>query len=63
MIKNTSSSHDCGAGIVDLDNNGRRLQFTVKADGNNWLVHSIAGDLVLEQQARFPDTGLIILAA
>jgi biotin carboxyl carrier protein len=34
------------------------LQFTVKADGNNWLVHSIAGDLVLEQQARFPDTSL-----
>ena len=51
-------AYDCGAGIVDLDNNGRRLQFTVKADGNNWLVHSIAGDLVLEQQARFPDTGL-----
>ena len=51
-------AYDCGAGIVDLDNNGRRLQFTVKADGNNWLVHSIAGDLVLEQQARFPDTSL-----
>ena len=51
-------AYDCGAGIVDLDNNGRRLQFTVKGDGNNWLVHSIAGDLVLEQQARFPDTGL-----
>ena len=51
-------AYDCGTGIVDLDNNGRRLQFTVKADGNNWLVHSIAGDLVLEQQARFPDTGL-----
>ena len=51
-------AYDCGAGIVDLDNNGRRLQFTVKADGNNWLVHSIAGDLVLKQQARFPDTSL-----
>ena len=51
-------AYDCGTGIVDLDNNGRRLQFTVKADGNNWLVHSIAGDLVLEQQARFPDTSL-----
>ena len=51
-------AYNCGAGIVDLDNNGRRLQFTVKADGNPWLVHSIAGDLVLEQQARFPDTSL-----
>ena len=51
-------AYDCGTGTVDLDNNGRRLQFTVKANGNDWLIHSAAGDLVLEQQARFPDTSL-----
>jgi propionyl-CoA carboxylase alpha chain len=51
-------AYDCGAGTVDLDNNGRRLQFTVKANGNDWLIHSAAGDLVLEQQARFPDRSL-----
>jgi propionyl-CoA carboxylase alpha chain len=51
-------AYDCGAGAVDLDNNGRRLQFTVKANGNDWLIHSAAGDLVLEQQARFPDRSL-----
>ena len=51
-------AYDCGTGTVDLDNNGRRLQFTVKANGNDWLIHSATGDLVLEQQARFPDTSL-----
>ena len=51
-------AYECGSGTVDLDDNGRRLQFTVQAHGNDWLVHSNAGDLVLQQQPRFPDTSL-----
>ena len=51
-------AYDCGNGTVDLDDNGRRLQFTVQAHGSDWLVHSAAGDLVLKEQARFPDSSL-----
>ena len=51
-------AYECGSGTVDLDDNGRRLQFTVQAHGNDWLVHSNAGDLVLQQKPRFPDTSL-----
>lgn len=51
-------AYDCGNGTVDLDDNGRRLQFTVQALGSDWLVHSAAGDLVLKEQARFPDSSL-----
>ena len=51
-------AYECGSGAVDLDDNGHRLQFTVQAHGNDWLVHSAAGDLVLQQQPRFPDTSL-----
>ena len=51
-------AYDCGNGTVDLDDNGRRLQFTVQAHGSDWLVHSAAGDLVLKEQARFPDSRL-----
>ena len=51
-------AYECGDGTVDIDDNGRRLQFTVQAHGDDWLVHSAAGDLVLEEQPRFPDSSL-----
>jgi propionyl-CoA carboxylase alpha chain len=51
-------AYECGAGSVDIDDNGRRLQFTVQAHGNDWLVHGAAGDLVLQEQPRFPDSSL-----
>ena len=51
-------AYECGDGTVDMDDNGRRLQFTVQAHGDDWLVHSAAGDLVLEEQPRFPDSSL-----
>lgn len=50
--------YQAGAGAVDLDDNGRRLQFTVQSHGTDWLVHSAFGDLVLTQQPRFPDASL-----
>ena len=51
-------TYECGAGTVDMDDSGRRLKFTVQAHGNDWLVHSPAGDLVLQEQPRFPDSSL-----
>jgi propionyl-CoA carboxylase alpha chain len=51
-------AYECGDGAVDLDDNGRRLQFSVQSHGDDWLVHSASGDLVLQQQPRFPDTSL-----
>jgi propionyl-CoA carboxylase alpha chain len=52
------SPYECGSGVVDLDDNGRRLQFSMQRHGDNWLVHSQNGDLVLTQQPRYPDTSL-----
>ncbi|MEC7105588.1 MAG: biotin carboxylase N-terminal domain-containing protein [Pseudomonadota bacterium] len=52
------SPYECGSGIVDLDDNGRRLQFSMQSHGSDWLVHSQSGDLVLTEQPRYPDTSL-----
>ena len=52
------SPYECGSGVVDLDDNGRRLQFSMQRHGDNWLVHSQNCDLVLTQQPRYPDTSL-----
>ena len=41
------SPYECGSGIVDLDDNGRRLQFSMQSHGSNWLVHSQSGDWCL----------------
>ena len=52
------SPYECGSGIVDLDDNGRRLQFSMQSHGSDWLVHGQSGDLVLTEQPRYPDTSL-----
>ena len=52
------SPYECGSGIVDLDDNGRRLHFSMQSYGSDWLVHSQSGDLVLTEQPRYPDTSL-----
>ena len=44
----------CGKGQVDLDIAGRRLAYDIDLDGDTWLIHGAAGDLVLRQLPRYP---------
>ena len=48
----------CGNGRVDMEVDGRRLAFAVDRDGDTWLVHGSAGGVELQQQPRYPASGL-----
>ena len=48
----------CGTGKVDYEIDRQRRYFTVKPNGDDWLVHSENGDLVLTQLPRYPNYGL-----
>ncbi len=48
----------CGKGRVDMDIDGRRLAFAVDRHGDTWHVHGESGGFELQQQPRYPVSGL-----
>ncbi len=52
------SVHLCGYGRVDIDIDGRRMDFSVNQHGMIWLVHTNLGDMELVEQPRYPVWGL-----
>ena len=47
---------DANASTIDLEIDGRRVQASVTALGNRWLVHGPGGDVELEELSRFPSS-------
>jgi biotin carboxyl carrier protein len=46
-----------GAGAVDLEIDGRRLQMAVTSHGERWLVHGPSWDVEIEELPRLPVPG------
>ena len=55
----TVAVYNAEDGQVDLEIDGRRVQMSVSAQGDHWLVHGPAGDAEIEELPRLPVPGAL----